>query len=111
MSGVEKRRLREVGGVQGLYFVRGFSNCPFPDSPLHLNVETAATAGGWISVPTTLGFYVGSWKSRPESFFIILPLWLPTLGLAGLNAFVWRKARRRMPRRPFPVEPAKKAEG
>ena len=39
---------------------------------------------------------------------IIIPLWLPTLLLAGLNWFVWRKTKPKPVGRAFPIEPATK---
>jgi hypothetical protein len=59
----------------------------------------------------TLGFRYTGMPNIPDSLVIVFPLWLPTVVLAMLCWYVWRKTRGKYNGRGFPVEAAKKAEG
>ena len=92
--------LKGLGSV-GVY--RG----SLPDSPIRFDFNPVMTLEDWLHVPTTLGFFCNSWKQFPESFGIIVPLWLPALLLGGVNWLVWRKTRGSYNGWAFPVELAK----
>jgi len=91
-----------VLAAQGLGSMGEDGGIRYPDSALRFSWFGGPDPG---MPPTTLGFYVGPWPRSPKSLMIILPLWLPTLLLAALCWFVWRKMRAKYNGRGFPVEP------
>ena len=81
---------------------------PDLDVPLHVEFKQGWKVEDVYSLPSSkLGFYFGPDSFHEDSLEIAFPLWLPTLLLAGLNWFVWRKTRAKYNERGFPVEPAK----
>jgi hypothetical protein len=96
-------RLWNVGVVHGLGSMaeagpRGSAR------PILLVLMRGAKTDDWLLVPTTLGFYGGAMPGYRDSFMIVFPLWIPTLLLAAINVFVWRKTRGTGMGRGFPVE-------
>jgi hypothetical protein len=98
-------RMWEIYFIQGQTALEMDPGSPFPDSPLYFYFDRRAIAKNYIPLPTTLGFYKGHWPGFDTSVLIAYPLWLPTVLLAGLNWFVWRKTRAKYNGRGFPVEP------
>ncbi len=81
-----------------------------PEFHFHPRVTTANQM--WPR--TTLGFFWGNpsphaWP-RTDEFHFIFPLWLPTLLLAALTWFIWRKTRPKSIGHAFPVEDASKEQ-
>ncbi len=98
----------DVTAVQGLGGLEIGS--PYSIVPTVLHFGQFAHAKDLNLEPTTFGF-----RCRPRMWNIgwpqyVFPLWLPTLLLAGLNWFVWRKTREKGTARGFPVEVTKKAD-
>ena len=98
-------RFWSIGTVQGLVYMDEDGSHPWSPTPLQLYCFQGVTARECQLGPTTLGFYGGRWPGWRDSLQIVFPLWLPTLLLAGLNWFVWRKTRAKYNGRGFPVEP------
>jgi hypothetical protein len=96
----------EVDAIDGLEGMGEYHCVPASDTPPRFAFMTWLTAKDMVGGPTILGFRVGWIMGNPDSLQIIFPLWLPTVLLAGLNWFVWRKTRSKGAGRGFPVEPA-----
>jgi hypothetical protein len=88
--------------VQGLFVVDIENRYPQPVRPLAFDFSKKYGAKDLIPVPTTLGFYAGTWRGQPDTLLIIFPLWAPALVLAALCWFFWRLTKPRPPG--FPVE-------
>ena len=113
--------LVEVGAVQGLVFMSERAGPPlydtplhrpgfaYADEPLHFWFTRGAKDVNYVIAPRMLGFGASPLSLLRIGVAIIFPLWLPTLLLAGLNWFVWRKTRAKPATQSgFPIEPAGK---
>lgn len=67
----------------------------------------------WGLEETSFGFLFTTDPAFPGFLQVAFPLWLPTVLLAGMNWFVWRRTRSmgaaRGAGRAFPVEPSANA--
>ena len=108
---VRDNRFGAVGAVQGLGNMGGTSDEGLGTTPLRFHFVRGTTAEYWGLPPRTLGFYGGRALGDPHMLLLVFPLWLPTVLLAGLNWYVWRKTRSKGAWRGFPVEAVKKVEG
>jgi hypothetical protein len=97
-----------VGSVHGLNIFYTFpdSNDLLSRPTFRFRFQSHATVQDWNLARTTWGFHGSADARVPDSVLIVFPLWLPTLLLAGLNWFVWRKTRAKYNGRGFPVEAA-----
>jgi hypothetical protein len=96
---------RYVSAVQGLWDMGKLSGVAYTSRP-YFGFYRGLKTKDWNLPPTTLGFYFGSPLPFYHGFEIIFPLWLPTLLLAALNRFIWRKTRHSSDSKGFPVEAA-----
>jgi hypothetical protein len=94
-----------VGMAPGICFAYRYDMPDYPNQPLEYRSYAGFSARDFFAVDPVLGFYCGR-VPFSYSLLITFPLWLPTLLLAILNAFVWRKTRRPRVGTGFPVEPA-----
>ena len=82
-----------VGAIQGLGYVAEDGTYAYPIGTFSLEFARGAKAQDLFYDARTWGFYCGRWRGNSSTFEVIFTLWLPTLLLAGLNWFVWRKTR------------------
>jgi hypothetical protein len=73
---------------------------------VYLRFQRPKTASDWNIAVSFPGFRYSDYLGITRSHDLVFPVWFPTLLLAALGGFVWRKTRYKGPGRGFPVEPA-----
>ena len=110
------KRSSLINSVQGLGIIEILPMPNMTESKLVFDFHPDFTLKNWPLGPRMLGFRCGLMLSLfgplpeiPDSLEIVFPLWFPTLLLAGLNWFAWRKTTPKRIGVAFPVETKAKA--
>lgn len=93
-----------IGVVQGLGIIGKYPEPIGSVTEWEFFFQPHATAQDCFVDSTVFGFHYGTTKYLDLQ--IVFPLWLPTLFLAALTWFVWRKTRPKAIGKPFPIEPS-----
>jgi hypothetical protein len=90
--------------VRGMGFLSKERHNQISRSPVRFAFARRVKAKDWLRVTPTQGSYAGRWDGRPDSWVVIVPLWLVTVVLVGVCWSLWRKTRGTGTGRGFPVE-------